>query len=160
MQKILLGPAGSPAKSTLEGITEVKKLGLQAMEVQYTHGIKMNLALAEEVGKVAEKEKISLSIHAPYYINLLSSDPKILEASRKRILDSCHRGHLMKATKVVFHPGYYGKKSKEESYKIMKEELKIIQKEIRKKRWKIDIAPETMGRTFQIGQGIEMQFLR
>jgi len=57
----------------------------------------------------------------------------------------------MKATKVVFHPGYYGKKSKEESYKIMKEELKIIQKEIRKKRWKIDIAPETMGRTFQFG---------
>jgi len=151
MQKILLGPAGSPAKSTLEGITEVKKLGLQAMEVQYTHGIKMNLALAEEVGKEAEKEKISLSIHAPYYINLLSTDPKILKASRKRIIDSCHRGHLMNATKVVFHPGYYGKKSKEESYKMMKEELKIIQKEIRKKRWKIDIAPETMGRTFQFG---------
>jgi len=54
---ILLGPAGSPAKSTLEGITEVKKLGLCAMEVQYTHGIKMNLALAEEVGKVAKKRK-------------------------------------------------------------------------------------------------------
>jgi len=43
------------------------------------------------------------------------------------------------------------KKSKEESYKVMKEELKTIQKEIRKKRWKIDIAPETMGRTFQFG---------
>jgi len=67
MQKILLGPAGSPAKTTLEGILEVRKLGLYAMEVQYTHGIKMNLALAEEVGKVAEKEKISLSIHTSIF---------------------------------------------------------------------------------------------
>src|SRR3989338_2094963 len=105
-QQILLGPAGSPAASTLDGIAAVKQLGLQAMEVQFTHGIVMSLGLAERICD-ANKHGISLSIHAPYYITL-ASDEKAA-ASRKRILDSCERGHLMGAGRIVFHPGYYGK---------------------------------------------------
>jgi len=151
MQKILLGPAGSPANSTLEGVSVVKKIGLHAMEVAFTHGIKMSPSLAEQVGEVAQKEKVKLSIHAPYYINLLSTKKETVVSSRKRIIDSLYRGHKMNATKVVFHPGYYGSNTKKEAYTKIKKELEIIQKEIKKRKWKIDMAPETMGRTFQFG---------
>jgi endonuclease IV len=37
--KIYLGPAGTPGKSTLDGISVLEKLGLQAMEVQFSHGV-------------------------------------------------------------------------------------------------------------------------
>jgi len=35
---IKLGPAGSTGKGTLEGIRDVRKLGLHAMEVEFVRG--------------------------------------------------------------------------------------------------------------------------
>src|SRR3989338_1562146 len=149
--KILLGTAGSPTGSTLTGINAVKELGLHAMEVQFTHGIKISAELAAKIGKEQRKHNIALSIHAPYYINLLSEDKNKVYASKKRILDSCRLGHLMNANKIVFHPGYYGSKSKEEAYGEIKPQIKEILDEIRKNRWNVEIAPETTGRDSQFG---------
>ncbi|MFN6992275.1 MAG: helicase-related protein, partial [Fervidobacterium sp.] len=42
----------------------------------------------------------------------------------KRILDSCRLGHLFCAKYIVFHPGFYGKYSKEQTYEIIKNEIK------------------------------------
>lgn len=149
--KILLGPAGSPAKSTLEGLSVVNQLGLQAMEVQFTHGIGMGLPLAKQIGEANKKQGIYLSVHAPYYINLASEDPKKIEASKKRILDSCERADLMGAKNIVFHPAYYGKYSKGEIYDIVKEAILEMIKVIEKNKWKVQLAPETTGRISQFG---------
>ena len=149
---ILLGPAGSPSKSTLEGIGEVKRLGLQAMEVQFTHGVRMGNELAKQVGKEAEKHGIALSIHAPYYINLLSPEPEKVAASRKRILDSCERMHCLGGGPVVFHPGYYGKLEKEKALQLLEGEVKALVSAVEKNKWdKVIVAPETTGRVSQIG---------
>jgi deoxyribonuclease-4 len=155
MQKILLGPAGSPAKSTLEGLSAVKKLELQAMEVQFTHGVGMGLPLAKQIGEENRSIGISLSVHAPYYINLASEERKKIEESKKRILDSCERGHLMNAMKepmtIVFHSGYYGKRSKEETYDIIKNEIADMMKTIREKKWNVLLAPEIGGKHSAFG---------
>lgn len=151
MQKILLGPAGSPARSTIEGLEAVKELSLQAMEVQFSHGIKMGNALAKQIGEENKKYKIHLSIHAPYYINLASTERAKVTASKKRILKSCELGHLMGAKEVVFHPGYYGKLSKKETYRIILAEMQDMQKTIRKNKWKTVLAPETTGKLSQFG---------
>lgn len=151
MVKILLGPAGSPTGITLTGISAVKELGLHAMEVQFTHGIKMSAELAAKIGEEQKRHNIALSIHAPYYINLISRDESKIQASKKRILDSCYLGHLMHATKVVFHPGYYGSHSKEDAYDETKLQIKEILGEIKKNRWNTEIAPETTGRDSQFG---------
>ena len=37
--RINLGPAGTPASSTIEGLSAVRKLGLKTMEVQFSHGL-------------------------------------------------------------------------------------------------------------------------
>ena len=101
MQKIRLGPAGSPGKSTLEGVQMVNDMGLQAMEVEFVRGVHMGIDLAREVGALAKKLDIELSIHAPYYINLASAEKKKIQESKKRILDSVERGHYLGARYVV-----------------------------------------------------------
>jgi len=151
MQEILLGPAGTPAKSTFEGLEAVKKLGLQAMEVQFSHGINMSSELAKKIGEENKKYNIHLSIHAPYYINLASEEKQKVTDSKKRILESCRLGHLMGARHIVFHPGYYGKKSKEETYDMIKTEMAEMQKIIKNNKWSTALAPETTGKGSQFG---------
>jgi len=155
MQKILLGPAGSPAKSTIEGVDVVKKLGLQAMEVEFVRGVKMRNQLAKKVGELAKKLNISLSIHAPYFINLTSEEKIKIKQSKKRILDSCERGSFFPSengkTLVVFHAAYYGKNSPKEEFKLVEKEIKDMMKTIRSKKWNVELAPETTGKITQFG---------
>jgi deoxyribonuclease IV len=109
--KVLLGPAGVPhsskAPDTISGILRVAELGLQAMEVEFVRGVHMNMPTAKVVGEAAKAAGVSLSVHAPYYVNLCSDDRKIYEASKKRILDSAELAGAMGAWIVALHPGYY-----------------------------------------------------
>lgn len=148
---IFLGPAGSPAKSTLEGVRAVKELGLNAMEVEFVYGVRMSNELAWQVGEAAKKLDIRLSVHAPYYINLASSEKEKIAASKKRILESCERAHYMGARLVVFHPGFFGKRSKEDTHDMIKNALDEIKKIIRERKWNVELAPETTGKHSAFG---------
>lgn len=149
--RIRLGPAGSPVNSTYEGIKMVKQLGLQAMEVEFVKGIHMGETLAENCGKLAKELGVSLSVHAPYYINLLSPSKKIREESVKRILLSCKRAEKLGSKYVVFHPGYYGNISKSQAYQTVKDSILQMQEHIEKMGWKTYLAPETSGKISQFG---------
>jgi deoxyribonuclease IV len=149
--KIFLGPSGSPKSTTLEGLIETKRLGLHAMELSFTHGVRMSNALALQIGEANKSLGLKLSIHAPYYINLCSADTKIREASRQRILDTCERAHHMGAKKVVFHPAYYGKMEKKEVFDIVEKAVADIMQTIKRNKWDVELAPETTGRLSQFG---------
>ncbi len=154
--KIYLGPAGIPTvakeKSTLEGIKTVSELGLNAMEIEFVRGVKMSNELAKEAGKLAEKLGIRLSVHAPYFINLCSSEKEKIKASKKRILDSMERASLMNAEIVCVHAGYYGKLSKEEAYEKIKEACEDIIKKAKSRGWdNTSLALETTGKVSQFG---------
>ena len=160
--QIFLGPAGIPISAkggTKEGIKKVKELGLHAMEVEFTHGVNMKNELAREVSQVREETGIKLSVHAPYFINLASQDPEKIKASKQRILQSCERAHYMGASPVVFHPGYYGKYTPQETYEIIKEGIADIIDKIRERGWKVKIAPETTGKISQFGTLEELVML-
>lgn len=157
---IRFGPAGlgsvRDAEKTLENF---HKLGLKACEVAFTYGVYIkNKEEAVRIGKKARELDIRLSIHAPYYVNLNSSEKAKREATKKRILDCCQIGELMEARVVVFHPGYYGK-DKEESYNVIKSGILELMKIVRSKGWKTDIAPETMGRVNVFGSVEEVSKL-
>jgi deoxyribonuclease-4 len=147
--KIRLGPSGIPlsckCSSSIDGIKKVAELGLSAMEISFTHGIHMSLETAREVGKVAKALDVELSIHVPYYINLASEDKKIIEDSKKRIIDSLERGVAMGATVVAAHAGYYGK-DKGRANQMVFEACKEITEHIEKHGWDIDFGLETMGK--------------
>jgi len=153
---IYIGTGGTPTsakdRSTLSGLKRIHELRLNAMEVEFVYGVRMSTEMAEDVGKLAKKLKISLSIHAPYYINLTSTEKKKIEASKKRIIKSCERGHVMGAKIVVFHPAYYGKLTAEVTYERVKKECEEIVDRLKEKG--IDdviIGLETTGKKSQFG---------
>lgn len=150
--KIFLGPAGIPVtakgSSTKDGIKSVAELGLNAMEIEFVRGVHMGIPLAKEAGKVAKDEGILLSIHAPYYINLCN--PEKVEASKKRILDSCERAHHLGAWVVVFHPGYYGN-AKERAFNLVLEACHEMNDRIKASGWDVKLGLETTGKTAQFG---------
>jgi deoxyribonuclease-4 len=75
----------------LKGIRKVARMKLDCMEVEFTYGVRMSMDAAREVGALAKEKGISLSVHAPYYINLASDEKEKIVASKRRILDSCER---------------------------------------------------------------------
>ncbi|WP_309492174.1 TIM barrel protein [Candidatus Hecatella orcuttiae] len=155
-EKILLGPAGIPTvtkpRSSVEGVKTVAGLGLQAIEIQFVRGVNMSLEAAEEVGRVAKKLNVELSIHAPYYINLCSEKKKTVEESKQRILDSATRGEKMGAHIVVIHPGYYGQLTSEKAFKMVEESFQDLLGRLRDEGvGKVKLGLETMGKQSQFG---------
>jgi len=153
--KVFLGPAGIPTgvknKGVIEGVLEVSRLNLNAMEVQFTYGVNMKDEVARELGRVAEKEGVLLSVHAPYYINLNSEEKAKVKKSKERIIKSLQKAHMMGAKYVVFHAAYYGKSSPEECYERVRGEMEDLMEFIRMNKWRVTLAPETTGRRNQFG---------
>jgi len=147
---IRFGPAGlGGVKEASSNLQEYGKLGLKACEIAFTYGVYIKIEQEKEISeirKTAEKNDIKLSIHAPYWINLNSREKKKIEESKKRILNCCKIGEQLGVSLVVFHPGYYGKTDKKETYQNIKKEILDIQEEIKKNKWKIKLAPETTGK--------------
>lgn len=148
---IKIGPAGTSGLGYFEGLKTADKLGLSAMECEFTYGVRMSNSDAKEIGNLAKKLNVSLSVHAPYYINLASLEKQKVKASKIRILQSCERAHYLNAEYVVFHAAFYGKKEKEEIYSIVKDEITGLNKTIKKNRWNVLLAPETTGKGSQFG---------
>ncbi|MEW6070869.1 MAG: deoxyribonuclease IV, partial [Candidatus Thermoplasmatota archaeon] len=152
---LFFGPAGVPLsakkRDTASGIEECARLGLEAMEVEFVRGVKMSESTALECNKIASKLGIALSAHAPYFINLASEDKLKRKKSINFILDTAKIANVLGAKHVVFHPGFYGKKAKEECYQLVKECIEEILGTVKKNKWNVLLAPETMGRQAQFG---------
>lgn len=144
-------PYGTPKPNTVNGVKYLPEVGLDAMEIQFTHGINLTPKSAELVKQTAKESNVLLTCHAPYYINLNSTDPKKIEASKQRILKSAKIANMAGAWSVCFHPAYYGKSEKQNTYNIVKLHLKEIVEELKAEKNKIWIRPETMGKNSQFG---------
>ncbi len=113
-------------RSTLEGVRTCARLGIRAMEVEFVQGARMKDELAKEVGREARKLGISLSVHGPYFINLCSGEELKMKNTHRHILSSAQAAHHLSASPVVFHPGFYQGRTKEECEKRAKRDLAII----------------------------------
>src|SRR3989338_5704999 len=100
---IKLGPGGTAGLGYEEGLKEISRLGLTALEVEFTHGVNMSNDTAQAIGNIAKNLNVSLSCHAPYFINLASAEEVKIDASKMRILHSCERMHNLGGGPVVFH---------------------------------------------------------
>ncbi len=157
---IRFGPAGlGPTKTALETLESYHNLGLKACEIAFTYSNYIKPADAPAIAKKAKELDIELSIHGSYFINLNASDKLKLEASKKRILDACEIGELLGAKCVVFHPGFFGKLPREQAKSNIFKAMKDLQAVREKKKWKIQIAPETMGKINVFGSVEEISSL-
>ncbi len=154
--KIYLGPAGIPTvaedRTTEGGLRKVSELKLNSLEIEFVRNVYLNEKKAEEVGKLAKDLNIHLTVHAPYFINLLSEKKETVEASKKRILESLDRAERMGAKAVVVHAAYYGNLSKEKAFEEMKRMTKEILEEMKDRGIKKTLlAYETMAKESQFG---------
>ncbi|MCY2929822.1 MAG: TIM barrel protein, partial [Planctomycetota bacterium] len=113
----LFGVAGNPPrffKSPLGGERAnapawLAGLGLDALEVQCTFGVRMPPDRAEAFRNNAQRHGITLSLHAPYYINLASANPAVLASSFNHLTRSVELAKALACRRVIFHPGSAGK---------------------------------------------------
>ena len=157
---IRIGPAGSAGLGNEKALEKIYELGLNAMEIEFTYGVRMSDSQAKKLGERARELDILLSVHCPYYINLASGEKAKLDASKKRILDSCHKAHLLGARYIVFHAGFYQDRTKKDTYNIIKKEIKDLIKGVKKNRWHVTLAPEITGKKSQFGDIDELLKLR
>ncbi len=153
--KIRFGPAGIPIQcngsSTLEGVECCANLGLSAMEIEFVHGVRMSSISAESVAKIAKKLDVSISSHAPYYVNLCSKEAEKIQNTKKHIIASALITHKAGGEITVFHPGFYQKLSPKEAYETAKKNLIEIESELKQYNIKIRLGAETVGKKSAFG---------
>ena len=157
---LLFGTAGTPIsckeRSSLAGVSQVRKLGLDAMELEFVRGVRMSPALAEEVGKAAHEKQITLTAHGPYYINLNSLEKEKQVASTLRILQTARIADKAGAFSITFHPAFYMKQNPEKVYQKVKKEMEIIINTLKQENIKLWVRPETTGKATQFGSYQEL----
>ncbi len=149
---IVFGTAGIPLScngNILDAIEWNAQHGLKALEVEFVRGVWGKQKLFEKAKERSDKLKVILSVHAPYYINLLSNDEEKIKASYKRIISSAKRAQWMNAKLVVVHTGYYGKLDKKQAFEIAVERYGILIDKMREQDIKVMLSPEVLGRKSQ-----------
>jgi deoxyribonuclease-4 len=99
---------------------------------------------------MSRKHGVSLSVHAPYFINLNATKEE-WPKSRKRLMDAAHYGNLAGATDIIFHPGSYFGNTPSDVLKVALPRLEGCIKELQKNGDKVTIRPETMGKSAMLG---------
>lgn len=155
MDILRFGPAGTPhssrTSSSQDGIGRVAELGLEHMELEFVQSVRMGEKTAGQIREKAQGLGITLSAHAPYYINLNSKEQDKLAASRERLLQTARVGRLCGARSVAFHPAFYGGDPPEEVYQRVKGQLELVLEQLRTEGNPIFVRPEVMGRHAQFG---------
>ena len=155
----LFGPAGnceafydSGHKSSLEAPFWVRENGLGAYEYQCGNGVKISDEAATKLGENAKDCQIALSVHAPYYISLSSTDPEKRDNSINYILKTLNAARCMGAKRIVVHSGSCGDITRREALELAKDTLSRAIKAADDAGFgDIHICPETMGKVKQLG---------
>jgi deoxyribonuclease-4 len=155
---VLFGPAGIPLQcggnSTPDGVKCCRELGLGAMEMEFVQGVRMGVPMAKDVAAAARKLGVSLSSHAPYFVNLCSKEPEKIANTKRHIITSARVTALAGGGITVFHPGFYQKLAPQEAFDMAKNALKGIEAELKAEGIRIRLGAETVGKKSAFG-GLE-----
>ena len=152
------GPAGNSDsfskahKSSLAAPGWIREFGLDCYEYQCGKGVHIGEDSARKLGAAARDAGISLSLHAPYFINLANPDPDALQKTIGYIQSSCFIADRMGAGRVVIHSGALMKRSRREALDIAKKSLVEVLAACDEAGFgHIALCPETMGKINQLG---------
>ncbi len=153
--RIRVGTAGLPrlaqGKSYLRGLKMLRQLGLDLLEIEFVRGVTLSEREAEEVGKLACRLDVMLTIHAPYYVNFCSEKVSVREQSYERVKTCLHYSKILNARYVVVHAGYYMSYGPSRCKRIIVEYMRRLAKYIDEEDVPARIAVETMGKDEQFG---------
>jgi deoxyribonuclease IV len=144
-------PSTTPGNGTPSAIEHMKTLGLGHLEIAWVRSVRVTDASCEEIKAASLKHKVTLSVHAPYFINLNSQTSEKMAASDERLLNAARKGCLAGSKDIVFHPGSYHSQPPEQVYQRAKEKLLEITGKLREEGVDVTLRPETMGKSAMFG---------
>lgn len=159
MDKLLFGISGLPigdinSKFTYStAITYLNHIGLDAMELPFVRSVNVTDKNRNSILKEKIDKNFYLSAHGSYYINLNAEEEEKQVQSMERITKGAEGLHKVQGRSLVFHPGFYLKSSKEETYNSIKSNLKKLP------NIGIDYRLETTGKGTQFGSIEELTSL-
>ena len=145
-------PLATPKKpgGSVGAIEFSKSLGLDTLELGWVQSVRVTEATCAAIRQKAEEQDVSLSVHAPYFINLNATDEE-WPKSRKRLMDAAVCGNLAGATDIVFHPGSYFGRDPAEVLEVAIPRLQGCVDELRQAGNPVTLRPETMGKSAMLG---------
>jgi deoxyribonuclease-4 len=144
-------PLSTPSPGgTVEGLKHAKSLGIHAMELEWVQSVPKDPARMELIRKTAEELDMTLTVHAPYYINLNSPEKAKLQASKERILLALRMAEIAGVRSVCVHPAFYLGLKPEEAYENVRRAVDDILTH-KSEFPHVNLGLETMGKTAQFG---------
>jgi deoxyribonuclease-4 len=144
-------PQTTPKSGTPDAIRHIRELGLDHLEIAWVRSVRVSDEMCAEISAAAKRHNVTLSIHAPYYINLNSQTADLMQKSDERLLAAARRGWLAGARDIIFHPGSYHEQPAEQVYERAKEKLREITGILREEGVEVNLRPETMGKAAMFG---------
>lgn len=155
MKSLIFGSPGIPEstipRNTVEGIKQVRNLGLDAMEFEFVQSVHVNEKLAPEIKKLAEDLNVTLTCHGQYFVNLAAVEKEKYHASVNRMLLAARRVAECGGYSVTWHMGYYLGRPKDKVHEMVVKGVKEVVKTLKDESIKIWIRPETTGKETQWG---------
>ena len=110
-------------KSTVEAPEWVKSIGLDAYEYEAGRGVNASDAVLRQIGEQAAVHGVLMSLHAPYFISLSSTEKQKRDNSINYISRSLAAAELLGADTIVIHTGSASAITREEAMRLAADTL-------------------------------------
>lgn len=144
-------PQTTPTSGTPAAIKHTRELGLDHLEIAWTRSVSASDETLAAIKAAATSADVSLSVHAPYFINLNSQTDEKMVKSDERLLAAARAGFAAGATDIVFHPGSYHKMPPAEVYPRIRDQLAYLADILQREGTHVTLRPETMGKAAVFG---------
>ena len=154
--KLLFGTAGNPNTmqrkgGVIEGIRKIHELGLDCMQLEFAHGVRMKEDVSSDLRRISYELDIPLTSHGPYYINLNAREQDKIDSSVERIIQTAKISDLCGAESMTFHAAFYMKDSPYDVFDLVEKSLTVIEERLGRLDIEIELRPELTGKTSQFG---------
>lgn len=154
--RLLFGTAGVPnstakKNSPVEGVKQIHDLGLDCMQLEFAHGVRMKEEVSSALRKVSYELNIPLTSHGPYYINLNAREQDKIDSSVERIIQTAKISDLCGAESMTFHAAFYMKDSPYDVFDLVEKSMNVIEERLSRLDIEIELRPELTGKTSQFG---------
>ncbi len=134
----------------MHGIRRVRELGLDHLEMAWVHTIRMSDEAADRIAASARECDVTLTAHAPYYVNLCGEDV-IVGRSLARLEETGRLASRCGAGSFCFHAGFYGALSPARANARVRGGLKRLVTTLKRARSTADVRTELTGKPSQLG---------
>ncbi|MBF0208296.1 MAG: TIM barrel protein [Oligoflexia bacterium] len=156
LDRLLFGTAGVPnstpkRSNPIDGIRQIAKLGLECMQLEFAHGVRMKEEVSSSLRKESYELQIPLTSHGPYYINLNAREQDKIDSSVERIIQTAKISDMCGAESMTFHAAFYMKDSPYDVFDLVEKSLNVIEERLNRLDIEIELRPELTGKTSQFG---------